>query len=98
LKVSHNISFSIFCPFPFSCSAVKKINFPHSGDLETDSEFSVCFERGGKIAASGDRPLYRTLDGSMEVMVNESLSLVVTMYLDQQSHQYQVSDPTKSSS
>lgn len=58
--------------------------------LTSDSEVSVCFERGGKIAASRDKGLTDLRNGTAEVAVNETLSLVITMYKGA-NEKYQVS-------
>ena len=70
---------------------MRKIHFPKfkQTSLTSESEVSVCFERGGKIAASHDRGLTDIRNGSAEVTFNETLSLVVTMYKDS-NDKYQV--------
>ena len=50
-----------------------------SSSLLPSSEISVCFERGGKIASTTDRPIV-VYNDNYEVIFNETLSLVVTMY------------------
>jgi hypothetical protein len=42
----------------------------------------VCFERGGKISSSNDVAVTATSDGTMQLLFEDTLSQVVTMYKD----------------
>jgi deoxycytidine triphosphate deaminase len=57
---------------------------------------SVCFERGGKIASSRTQKMQLKSDGTVEIIFEEALSLVVTMYRED-SGKYQVQTSSLSS-
>lgn len=79
--------------FELTCLTVHKVNYPRQNkDLTTESDISVCFERGGKIAASRTQKIQVLTNGSIEIVFNEPLSLVVTMYRDE-SGKFQVNLP-----
>lgn len=59
---------------------VERVTFPKTKDLPIGSTVSVCFERGGKVATSYERNVQETSDGKLEIVFNETLSLVCTMY------------------
>lgn len=51
--------------------------------MYSDSEVSCCFERGGKMSSSMDNtPIFKSEENntSCEVMFNETLSLMATLY------------------
>eukprot|EP00603_Paraphysomonas_imperforata_P010562 CAMPEP_0114482142 /NCGR_PEP_ID=MMETSP0104-20121206/18086_1 /TAXON_ID=37642 ORGANISM="Paraphysomonas imperforata, Strain PA2" /NCGR_SAMPLE_ID=MMETSP0104 /ASSEMBLY_ACC=CAM_ASM_000202 /LENGTH=113 /DNA_ID=CAMNT_0001657831 /DNA_START=39 /DNA_END=376 /DNA_ORIENTATION=- len=62
---------------------VHKTYFPYRVPIDNDSEISCCFERGGKMSSSMDKtPIFNEEEGnnSFEVIFNETLSLVATLY------------------
>lgn len=61
-------------------SPVLKVHFP-KGNTAQDS-ISVCFERGGKISSSQNTTMLQNDDNSFSLLVEDTLSLVVTMYKD----------------
>lgn len=82
---------------PHPHATVHKLIFPKQPkDITSDSDVSVCFERGGKIASSRTQKMQLQNDGStVEIIFEEALSLVVTMYRED-SGKYQVLNATLS--
>jgi hypothetical protein len=59
---------------------VQKATLPSPCNIPTDAEISICFERGGKVAKSKNYFIVINSDKSGVINFEESLSLVATMY------------------
>ena len=71
--------------------SVLSIVFPGtSNDIRPGAEIGVCFERGGRIAASREVAASARGDGAVELEYTDTLSQVVTMYKDEKTNQFQV--------
>ena len=69
------------CDIPISAGLEKQIFEDSKGVL-----VSVCFERGGKMASSTDHRLFKHSEKSYAVEVNETLSVVATLYKEMTGH------------
>jgi hypothetical protein len=59
---------------------VQSVSFPLDAN-HADAEFSVCFERGGKIAKTSDKKCQlSSTNGQSVVSFDESITIAATMY------------------
>jgi hypothetical protein len=64
----------------FDLDLVQSVSFPPDPN-HSDAEFSVCFERGGKIAKTSDRKCQpNTIAGRSVVSFDESITIAATLY------------------
>lgn len=62
---------------------VQSVTFP-ADSAHKESEYSVCFERGGKIAKTSDKKCQVHSDGRFIVYFDESITIAATMYKNPQ--------------
>jgi hypothetical protein len=56
------------------------VSFPKDISDHPDSDYSLCFERGGKVAKTSEKKCQSTSDGRYVVVFDESITISATMY------------------